>query len=224
MWAHDLPASDGRWWAQGYVINPHVFEVTYRVTNVYPLATAPCPACTLGESPVVTLEPGGVRELQPPSILPGQRLVAGSLELETSAPVNIHFVAIREGGTAVRQRLDVARGWLEAGAHRVSTAEFTASGRMNVFVTNPSDTTLDVAMWMMSRDENEVRVSVAPRTTRVVTLPTPRCGGAPCTFPAVFPPPPLRVDFEANGRFLATVSSVTPTWAVFSLPDSVSPE
>jgi hypothetical protein len=69
IWAHDLAASDGRWWASGYVINPHAFEVTYRVTNVYPLATSPCGACALVAAPVVTVEPGGVRELQPPSLL-----------------------------------------------------------------------------------------------------------------------------------------------------------
>jgi hypothetical protein len=46
----------------------------------------------------------------------------------------------------------------------------------------------------------------------------------PVYFATLFPPTPLQVNIEAGGWFLATVSSVTQTWAVFSLPDSVSPD
>jgi hypothetical protein len=47
-----------------------------------------------------------------PSAFPGERLIAGALDVMTSGPVTIHLVAYRTGTNELRQRLDVARNWL----------------------------------------------------------------------------------------------------------------
>lgn len=224
VWASGLPSSDGKWWSQALLINPHPFPVTYQVTGAYPLAVEPCAICTVMPAPVITIEPGGIGTLMPPALLAKQRVMAGTLEVQSSDTLNIHFVAYRPGESEIRQRLHVARGWLSPGVHNISTVEFAFTGvRRNVFITNPSDSVIEIAVWMASRAENEIRTSIAPRSTAVVSLPMPLCGGAPCSYPTPFPPEPLRVSIESTGTFLAAVSAVGPTWAVFSLPDTVVP-
>ena len=222
IWASGLSGSDGEWWAQAVIINPHPFPVTYRVARVFPLATSPCPECAGGDAPVSTLPPRGFRIVEPQVALAGARLIAGALEVQTSHPVKIHLVAYRPGEHEIRQRLDVARGRLSPGVHSISSVEFApADVRMNVFVINPSETPIEVAVWAQNRAENEIRVSVPPASMRAVRLPTPLCGGQRCSYPDIFPPYPFQVDMESNGDFLAFVSSVGKHWAVFSLPDEI---
>lgn len=75
-----------------------------QVTHVYPLRTTGCSPCP-GESESSTIEPLGRFVLQPSSGVPGRRLIAGAVELETTAPVHIHLVAYRPGEREIRQRL-----------------------------------------------------------------------------------------------------------------------
>lgn len=224
IWASGLAASDGSWWAQAVLINPHAFPVTFQVTRVFPLATRPCPimTCRGGVADVATIQPNGFRIVQPHSSRPGEDLIAAAFEVQSSAALHIHLVAYRPGvEREIRQRLEVARGWLGPGTHNISSVEFAVFDvRMNVFVINPSETPLEVAVWTLNRAENEVRASIPPMSMRVVRLPEPICGGGPCSFPDRFPPLPLPIHVETNGAFMATVSSVGKSWAVFSLPDA----
>lgn len=217
--ATGLHGSDGRWWAQATVLNPNEFPVSVHVTRVYPMQTADCSSCT-GQTAPVVIPPKGERTLNPPSGRPGRRLIAGAFELETTGPVHIHLVAYRSGAQEIRQRLDVARSWLLPGTRNVSTVESGGDGwRMNVFVVNPGDRDLKVSIWAGLRAENEVRATVAAGTTGVIGLPPPRCSGHPCPTIPVYPPLLLTVHVEADGVFLASVSSISNDWAVFSLAD-----
>lgn len=219
IWARALEGSDGTWWAQATVINPNAFPVNVQVTRVFPLRTADCSACP-GESESSTIEPFGRFVLQPPSGVPGKRLIAGAVELETTAPVHIHLVAYRPGEREIRQRLDIAHEWLLPGTRTVSSVERAgADWRMNVFITNPGHEDLIVSLWTADRAENEVRAMIAAGTTGVVGLGRPQCNGAPCASIPDFPPPLLPVHVEADGMFLASVSSIGEGWAVFSLAD-----
>lgn len=221
IWAAELPSSDGTWWTQAVVINPHPFDVTFQVTGTFPLATRPCASCTATAADVVTIAPHASAIVRPLSGRAGEALVGGAFELQTSAPVKIQLVAYRPGEREIRQRLDVAHGWLSPGTHSVSAVESPTRGvRLNVFITNPSQTPIDVAIWALSRAENEVHASIPPMSTRAIRLPDTLCAGRPCAVPGTFPPVPLQVQIESNGSFLATVSSVASTWAVFSLPDA----
>lgn len=225
MWASGLPASDGQWWASSTIINPNAFPVTARVTRVFPLQTAePCAPCAGVPAPM-TLEPLSATTIAPPGAYAGRRLVAGAFEVETSAPVHIHAAAYRLGAASeIRQRLDVAHDWLRPGIRSVSTVERTVPNewRINVFIVNPNQTPLRVSIWAARREENEVRATVAPGTTAVVTLPLPLCNGSPCPVGAVYPNPLLPVHIEADGTFLASVSSLGRDWAVFSLADEAA--
>lgn len=223
VWAAGLAASDGEWWAWSTVINPNDFAVTARVSRVFPLRTEACPACS-GEAATVTIEPRATLNLLPPSGQPGRQLVAGAVELETSAPVHIHLAAYRPGPSEIRQRLDVARRWLLPGVRTISSVERTINSdwRINVFIVNPNSTPLHVSVWAAGRAENEVRATIAPATTAVVNLPPPLCNGFPCPLPDVYPPPLLAVHVESDGLFLASVSSLGRNWAVFSLADEAA--
>jgi hypothetical protein len=223
VWASALPASDGEWWASSTVINPNDFAVTARVVRVFPLRTAECASCT-GEGATVTIEPGASWPLTPPSGQRGRQLVAGAVELQTSAPVHIQLAAYRPGPLEIRQRVDVARAWLLPGIRTISVVERTVNSdwRINVFIVNPNSTALRVNVWAADRAENEVDAIVAPGTTAVVNLPAPRCNGFPCPVIAVYPIPSLSVYVESDGPFLASVSSVGRTWAVFSLADEAA--
>lgn len=219
IWAQALEASDGTWWATATIVNPQPFPVSVEVVSVHPLQTDACSACPAQSAPITIAARASAR-LDPLAGQEGRRLIAGAMEIETSAPVHIQLVAYRDGTPELRQRLDVAQGWLSPGVHPVSSVERGGVGwRMNVFVTNPSPVDLEVSIWAGDREENEVRAVVAPGTTSVIGLPPPRCGGVPCPVGDVYPPQLLQVHVEANGVFLASVSSITPTWAVFSLAD-----
>ena len=219
VWARSVPGVDGTWWSQTVAINPNSFPVTLTVRGVYPLMTAPCEECS-GAQVVFTLPPLSSRVITPQSGIPGRRLTAGAFEAETSAPLHLHTVAYRASALALRQRLDVAQRWLDAGRHAIQSVERgEGAWRVNVFMTNPADMPISVSAWIGDRSENEVTVSVGPRSTRMVTLPQPLCGGVPCTYPAEFPPRPLRLEVESSGTFMVSVSSVTPTWAVFSIAE-----
>lgn len=219
IWAQALAGSDGTWWATATVVNPNTFPVSVRIVDVFPFVTEACDACPVTAAPI-TVPARGTAVLRPLSGQQRQRLIAGALELESSAPVHIHLVAVRSGATEIRQRLDVARAWLSPGAHLISSVERGGAGwRMNVFVVNPSDANLAVSVWAGDRAENEVRAVVAPRSMGVIGLPPPTCGGVPCPVGDTYPPPLLQVHVEAAGVFLANVSSITSTWAVFSPAD-----
>jgi hypothetical protein len=219
IWAQSLPGSDGTWWGQAIATNPNAFPVSLTVQAVYPLMTEPCVECT-GAAVAITIQPFSSRTISPQSGVAGRRLVAGAFEVETSAPVHLHVVAYRAGATAIRQRLDVAKRWLTPGRHAIHSVE-RAEGewRINLFVTNPADTPISVSAWVGDRAENEIQATVAPHSTGVIAVPRPLCGGVPCSYPANFPPSPIRVEVESNGPFLASVSSVAPTWAVFSIAE-----
>jgi len=223
VWAAGLPASDGEWWAWSTVINPNEFPVTVSVSRVFPLRTSECTSCG-GDASPVTIEPHASVTLVPPSGQAGRRLVAGAFEVETSGPVHIYLAAYRPGANEIRQRLDVARDWLLPGIRSVSSVEQSVAPgwRMNLFIVNPNQTELHVSVWAASRAENEVQTTVAPGTTAVVSLPAPRCSGGPCPIGGVYPIPLLPVHIEADGVFLASVSSISPGWAVFSLADEAA--
>jgi hypothetical protein len=221
IWSSNLSGSDGSWWAQATATNPNGFPVSFRVARVFPLQTVPCSVCT-GEGSEVTLEPYASTVIHPPSGVPFQRLIAGAFEVTSTAPLNIHLVAYRPGANEIRQRLDVARRWLSPGIHFVSTVERGAAWRINVFVTNPGDAPLNVSVWTRSRALNEVRATIGPRATHVISLPPPDCGAGPSSCPpptTEYPPFPLRIEIEADGQYLASVSSLDPRWAVFSIAD-----
>ncbi len=221
IWASNLSGSDGSWWAQATATNPNGFPVSFRVVRVFPLQTAQCSVCT-GEGSEVTLEPYASTVIHPPSGIPFQRLTAGAFEVTSTAPLNIHLVAYRPGVTEIRQRLDIARRWLPSGTHFVSAVERGAVWRVNVFVTNPGDAPLSVSVWTRSRALNEVRATIGPRATGVISLPPPDCGQGPSSCPPYsteYPPLPLRIEIEADGEYLASVSSLDPDWAVFSIAD-----
>jgi hypothetical protein len=221
IWATNLAGSDGSWWAQATATNPTAVPVSFSVSRVFPLQMTACDGCS-GESASVTLEPFASRVIQPSSGLAGRRLTAGAFEVTASGPLNIHVVAYRPGSAEIRQRLDVARRWLAPGSHLISTVERGAAWRVNVFLTNPGDAPLTVRVWTGSRELNEVRVTIGPRATSVISLPPPNCGNGPESCPphtTEFPPKTLRVGVEGDGEFLASVSSVDPDWAVFSIAD-----
>ena len=219
VWARALEASDGTWTAEAIAVNPGDAAVTLQVTRVFPLRSISCGTCA-ADGPPVTIAPRGSAVLHPPAGQAGRALIAGAFEVTTSGPVVIHLVAYRPGEQELRQRLDVARSYLLPGTRTVSTIERGGAGwRMNVFLVNPNATPLQVAIWTGNRAENEVRTTVAAGTTAVIALPLPRCNGAPCPIGDIFPPPPLQAFLEADGLFLASVSSLEPTWAVFSLAD-----
>jgi hypothetical protein len=219
MWASLLEGRDGTWWTQATAVNPNAFPVTVQITSVYPLRTDDCPSCTGAGAPF-TIAPHGQRTLHAPSGQPGRGLVAGAFELETSAPVHIHLVAYKPGANEIRQRLDVARSWLLPGTRAVSSVESAgADWRMNVFIVNPGAADLMVKIWAGPRAENEVRATIAAGTTGVIGLPRPLCQGHPCPSIPDYPPRPATVRVEADGVFLASVSSIANGWAVFSLAD-----
>jgi hypothetical protein len=219
IWAESLPGADGTWWGQVIATNPNAFPVSLTVRAVYPLMTEPCVECS-GAAAAITIPALSSLPIRPPSGLPGRRLTAGAFEVETSAAVHLHVVAYRAGATSIRQRLDVARRWLTPGRHAIHSVERSeGEWRINLFITNPADIPISVSAWVGDRAENEIQATVAPRSTGVVAVPRPLCGGVPCTYPADFPPSPIRIEVESNGPFLASVSSVAPTWAVFSIAE-----
>jgi hypothetical protein len=219
VWARALEGSDGVWSAQALAVNPNDFPVSLQVTRVFPLRTTGCSTCA-AESAPLTIAPRASAVVNPPAGQAGRALVAGAFEVNTSGPVHLHLVAYRPAENELRQRLDVARAWLLPGTRAISSVERGGAGwRMNVFVVNPNPVPLNVAVWSGNRAENEVRTTIAAGTTAVVALPLPRCGGAPCPIGDIFPPPPLQAFVEADGVFLASVSSLGSTWAVFSLAD-----
>ncbi len=219
IWATaGLEGSDGEWWTQATVVNPNDFPVSYRITRVFPMHTAECADCA-GQSIPVTLESHASRTIYPPSGMNGRRLLAGAFEVDSSAPVLIHLVALRPGPMEIRQRLDVARRWLSAGVRSISTVERGGTTwRMNVFVVNPTDNTLRLSLWTNNRAD-EIHASVPPNQTAVIRLAAPKCGGVACPFPTGFPPEPIAVHVEADGLFLVSVSSLESDWAVFSIAD-----
>lgn len=223
FWATSLGASDGEWWASSTVINPNEFPVTVTISRVFPTRTSACSSCAADASPL-TIGPHSTVSLVPPSGEAGRRLVAGAFELETSGPVHIHLRAYRPGPAEIRQRLDVARDWLLPGTRSVSSVERSTAPdwRMNVFIVNPNQIDLHVSIWAAGRAENEIHATVAPGTTAVVGLPTPRCNGVPCPLGDSYPTPLLPVHVDADGVFLASVSSIGPGWAVFSLADEAT--
>lgn len=222
FWATSLPGSDGTWWSQVVAVNPNAFPVSFRVTRVFPFTVARCESCS-GESTTVTLEPRGSAIVRPPSGIPHQRLVAGGFQIEATGPLQVHSVAYRPGASEVRQRLDVARRWLPAGHHAVSTVERGGTHwRMNLFIVNPTDRPLHVTAWTHNRSENERDITVAPMSVGILSLPVPQCGGVPCPFPTGYPPAPVRVEYEADGEHMASVSSVDEDWAVFSIADGAT--
>jgi hypothetical protein len=219
IWASNLAASDGYWWAQAIVSNPGASPVTFEVSRSFPLQTVACEGCS-GVGTIVTIAPSQAVVLTPPSGTQGQRLTAGAFEIHSSGPIKIDVVAFRPGASEIRQRLDEATCWLPAGLHVINGVQRGGSRwRMNVFVVNPGEDTLRVAAWVGNRAENEMLFEVPARTLRFVTLPPPKCGGVPCLYPDEFPPLPLRVAVEADGRFVAGVSSIDDDWAVFTLAD-----
>lgn len=223
VWADSLPASDGHWSTSTTVINPNAFPVTVQVTRVFPLQAAECRSCAVGPAPM-TIGASSTAVISPPSAQPGHNLAAGAMQIETSAPVHIHLVAHRSSEHEIRQRLDVAREWLLPGIRSISTVERTVHDewRINVFIVNPNETPLHVSIWAGRREENEVRATIAPGTTAVVRLPPPLCSGGPCPIGGVYPIPLQTVEIEADGVFLASVSSLGRNWAVFSLADEAT--
>lgn len=220
IWATALPSSDGAWWARATAINPSSAPVSYRVTGAYPLQSVPCPDCT-GDSTPATIEPGAAVPLNPRGHLPGRRMTAGAFAIETSAPLAIQLVAYRAGLPELRQYLDVARRWVGPGRHTISAVERAGTGwRMNLFVVNPRETPVTVSVWAGERTENERRQTIAPHSTAVVAVGPPLCNGVPCPFPTDYPPMPISVHVEADGEVLTSISSLSASWAVFSLADA----
>jgi hypothetical protein len=219
IWATGLSGSDGTWAARAIGINPNPVPVTYRVTGVYPLATTPCAECT-GAPFTVTIAPGAAVPIMPLQHLAGARMTAGAFAIDATGPLAIHLVAYRSGEASLRQYLAVARRWVTPGSHTISAVERGGNDwRLNLFVVNPGDTPVHVSASSGERAENETQQTVPARTTAVLPVRTPRCNGVPCPFPTDFPPSPIRVQVEADGEILTSISSVTGTWAVFSLAD-----
>lgn len=219
IWATGLPGSDGTWAARAIGINATHVPVTYHVTGVYPLATTPCAECT-GTPFAVTIAPGAAVPITPLQHLAGARMTAGAFAIDTTGPLTIHLVAYRSGQPELRQYLDVARRWVTPGHHKISAVERAGPDwRLNLFIVNPGDTPVRVSAWTGERAENETQQTVPARTTAVLAVRTPHCNGVPCPFPTDFPPSPIRVDVEADGEILTSISSLTSTWAVFSLAD-----
>lgn len=210
--ASGLYGSDGRWHARATAVNGNSFPVTWKVTRAFPFQTEPCPTCT------ATLGEGRVEPLSTASLggagLAGRRMIAGALEVETSAPLSIHLMAYRSGLTEIRQRLDIGRRWLAPRQHQISTVERTSlSWRINVFVTNPNDEPVTVAVWAGSPD-NQVHATVDPRSTAVVAVPLPRG-----PFPTDWPPSMIPVSIDSPATIFASASSLSTDWAVFSIAD-----
>jgi hypothetical protein len=214
MWASVLTGADGQWYSQVTAVNPNSFPVTYRITRVFPLRSEPCAACTgTGTSDPRILEVSGRAQLYPPA-MQGVRLVAAALEIEASGPLGIQSVVYGPGH--VRQHVDVARRWIRAGTHFISTVEQVSSvtGRTNVFVTNPGSSPIEVSVWAGNRSETEVRATVPAQRTAVVQVIYPN---VPRT--TEFPPRPDRITIESSGEVLTSASSVEKGWAVFTLAD-----
>lgn len=214
MWAErSVIAADGRWYAPATVVNGNAFPVTYRVTRIFPFLTEPCPDCA-----DVVVE-GRVEPLSRAPLkvggLAGRWLIAGALEVETSAPLTIHAVAYRSGGPEIRQRLDIGRRWLAPGRHEIGTVESTSgSWRVNVFVTNPNDEPVTVSVWAGDRLPNEVRATVGPRSTAMVAVRLPQVPGT-----TQYPPTMMPVTVESPATIFASASSLGVSWAVFSIAD-----
>lgn len=218
FWATGLGASDGTWWVQATVVNPSGFPVSYRVSRLFPMLTVDCDSCE-APAPEIVLQPFQSTPLTPTG-LSGQRMTAGAFEITSSGPLVVTMVAYRPGPNEIRQRLAPALRWLGAGEHRISTVERVGpNGRINVFVTNPTTDTSDVAVWAGDRAENEVRLRVPPLSTRIVRLPPLLCGGQPCGEPAIFPPPPMTIHVQSTTQTITSVSSVGNDWAVFAVAD-----
>jgi hypothetical protein len=206
----------GSWSPRITVTNPRDSAVTVKVVHGYPWIAGRCADCN--EQPAVTIQPGSSMQLIPFWSDGQQFVIAGAYELETSGPVRIDeiYTALDDRGNELRERIGAARSWLSAGEQLV-IAETTGHVRMNALIVNPNPFELPVSVWRAGRAENEVRVSVPAGSTRMVPLPDRICGGAPCADSLEYPPWPESVHFESPAPFLAGVSSIAPSWALFSL-------
>jgi len=208
--------TSGSWYPQIAVFNPHDQPVTLWIVRAYPMVTDRCVIC-LGH-PEITIDAKARTVLYPFWSDEGQYVVAGAYELETSLPLRIETMYFGWAADEVRQRLDVAREWLPAGEH-FAVAQSGFDVRQNAVVINPNDFEIEVSVWMAPRDENEVRITLPARATRMVTLRERRCGGEACLPHPDYPPPPDTVQFESPARFLGGVSSIGPSWALFNLAE-----
>lgn len=216
MWSTTLKASDGEWTAPAYAVNPNAFPVTVRVTRVFPLQTSICPGpCRTDFDPVV-VEPFSSEEIYFEAISDGRSIVAGAIEVESTAPIHIHSVAQR-GPRQPRIPIGIAKRWLPAGSHTIHGVEMATERewRLNVFVINPNDHPINVRVTRGQRS-GDIQATIAPRTVRVIGF-TPCPGG--CAVPLPYPLPPTALTVESDGEFLTGVSSITEHWAVFSLAE-----
>ncbi|HEX7829019.1 MAG TPA: hypothetical protein VF787_05160 [Thermoanaerobaculia bacterium] len=218
VWSKNVPSSEGAWTAQIVAQNLSDQPVEYRVTDAFPLSTAPCPLCE-GTKSWKTIPPGATVEVTPGDALVREQMTIGAFVVETNGPLVFDAIAYRASLPEFRQHLDVARRWLTPGAHSITTvARGGPAWRINAFVVNPNSAEIIVHLWIGPRDENQVSVLVPPHTTRLITLRPPICNGLPCTQPDEYPPSRAVINVESQSTNLVGISSIDVGWAIFSLP------
>jgi hypothetical protein len=212
IWSEHVEGSDGVWLSQVIALNPNPFPVRYRVTAALPYPGGRCDEC-LTPGPQFELPAFGSGPVAPGDFA-GRKIDAGAFVINSDTPLVIHSVAYRGGRPEIRQRLDTARGWLAPGRHQISTVERgpRGSSRVNLFLSNPNASVIEVR-YRMDCDE-ERTVTVAPHRTVVVRIERP-----PCPEIDIFPPPPHALILDSTGEFLASASTIAEGWAVFVLAD-----
>lgn len=205
----------GSWYPLLTVTNPHETPVTLRIVRGYPMISGRCANCI--EHPPLTIGGRSSVNLLPFWSDTKEFVIAGAYELETSAPVRVDAMYFGHESSEIRQRLEIGRSWLPAGEHLATVQAGGSYVRLNAVVVNPNAFDISVSVWRGQRGENEVRIPVPAGATRMVPLPALTCGGEPCgPYPDIVAPPEL-VHFESPAPFLAGVSSIAPSWALFSL-------
>jgi hypothetical protein len=204
----------GSWYPQITITNPHDQPVSVRIVRGYPMISGRCVNCI--EHPPVDVGAKSTLTLHPFWSDTRDFVVAGAYELSASAPVRVDAMYFGFEMAEVRQRLDTAQAWLPAGEH-LATAQSGVNVRRNALVVNPNAFAIEVSIWLGERSENERRILVPAHATRMVPVREPSCDPEGCALPPDYPPRPAIIHFDSPAPFLGGVSSIGPSWAMFSL-------